>query len=504
MLLFFLLLIILVVLFIRLKDRHPGYELNINHTSPSQEEIKVGFSAKAITPKLIDTWNDANNNAIFDENEEWQDVNENGKFDAVWIAGFHNNRPASGIHDDLWARTMVMTIGDFTYSWTVLDLIGYGNDQVISIRKEIQKELPIDYSIVASTHTHEGPDVLGMWGSDHFKSGIDKDYLNYINSQVVESVKDAFTNRKSASVSFGIDKTGAAHLVEDSRPPFIIEPVLQTIEFKELEQNSTLGTIVYWSNHPETTWDKNLLITSDFAHYLREGVEHGVTTNSDSIAKKGVGGICMFANGMIGGLMTTSPSLAIKDPFTDIMYTKPSFAKAKAQGETLAMLALDAMENTTDSFQKSSLRLKAKSFDLPLDNSLYRLASAVGIFDRGLTGWWKMRTEVAYLSFADAEFLFHPSEIYPEIVMGGIENPEGGDLGKEIMETPPLNDFLTKRFRFFPGLSNDLIGYVIPTSQWDKEPPFTYESDEAHYGEINSCGPKTAEILYEELKSLLE
>lgn len=140
LMLFFLIVIILVLILLRLRDRHPGYELDLNYTSTTQEQIKVGFSAKPITPEVIDTWTDANNNAMLDENEEWQDLNENGKFDAVWIAGFHNNRPAAGIHDDLWARTMVMTIGDFTFSWTVLDLIGYGNDQVISIRKEIQKK----------------------------------------------------------------------------------------------------------------------------------------------------------------------------------------------------------------------------------------------------------------------------------------------------------------------------------------------------------------------------
>lgn len=492
------------MLFFQLKDRHPGYSLNIDYSSTSADNIYAGFSAKKITPDVVDGWTDANNNAKFDSDEEWQDNNNNGVFDPVWIAGFHNNRPATGIHDNLWARTAVIKIGDFTFSWTVLDLIGYGNDEIITIRKDIQKELPVQYSIVASTHTHEGPDVLGMWGPSHYKSGIDKDYIEYINDQVVASVKEAYNQMQPSILSFGIDKNGASHLVEDSRPPLIIDPTLQTIQFKSINQDTTLGTIVYWSNHPETTWDKNLLISSDFVHFLREGVEDGISMASDTFSSEGLGGICMFVNGTIGGLMTTSPDLGVKDPFDNTMYTEPSFDKAKAQGETLAMLALNTMKNADNNFRESNLIVKAHSFDLPLDNPIYRLAASLGIFERGLTAWWKMRTEVSYISLADAEFVFHPSELYPEIAFGGIESPKGGDLGQEIIESPPLNSYLTKPYVFFPGLSNDLIGYVIPTSQWDKEAPFTYDAENAHYGEINSCGPQTAPILYKEIQKLLK
>jgi len=42
------------------------------------------------------------------------------------------------------------------------------------------------------------------------------------------------------------------------------------------ENGSTLGTIINWANHPETLWSKNLLISSDFPHCVREALEKGV------------------------------------------------------------------------------------------------------------------------------------------------------------------------------------------------------------------------------------
>jgi hypothetical protein len=45
------------------------------------------------------------------DGDTYTDKNGNGQFDAVWLAGFQNNRPASGVHDDLWARTMILDDG---------------------------------------------------------------------------------------------------------------------------------------------------------------------------------------------------------------------------------------------------------------------------------------------------------------------------------------------------------------------------------------------------------
>lgn len=65
-----------------------------------------------ITPEVPDRWIDANNNARYNpaDGDTYTDLNNNGRFDPVWIAGFGNARAANGVHDDLWARTIVQNI----------------------------------------------------------------------------------------------------------------------------------------------------------------------------------------------------------------------------------------------------------------------------------------------------------------------------------------------------------------------------------------------------------
>lgn len=501
-----LLVVAAIYLFFQLKDRHPGYWVDLTHVSEAPAPVQAGFSALPVTPEVVDTWTDANADARYEEDDgdTYQDVNNNGRFDAVWIAGFHNRRPAQGIHDDLWVRTMVLDDGRFRLAYVVIDAIGYGSDDVVSIRKKIPAAAGVDYVIVSSTHTHEGPDLLGLWGPSEFKSGIDPEYRQYVIDQAVRSVTEAVQQLRPAELTFAQDLTGAAHLVMDSREPQVMDPGIRILHARDRETGRTLGTLIAWANHPETLWSKNLLITSDFPHYVREGVEKGVTVG-DSLLAPGLGGVAIYANGSIGGLMTTKPDFGVPDLVRDTVYLDPTFPKAEAQGLAIAHLALQALRDSAriDRLSEAAISLRAESIELPLHNRLYKLAAVVGVLDRGMSGWWKMRSETAYWQIGPAAFLHHPSEIYPEIVNGGVEAPAGGDFGIEPFETPPLRSMMSAKYQFVMGLSNDMIGYVVPKSQWDEKPPYTYGRESRPYGEINSLGPETAPMLYTKMKEMI-
>ena len=499
--------IFIAFLFFRLKDRHAGYWLDLEHIPTTEGSVRAGFAAVPITPEVPDTWTDVDGNARFEEEkgDTYQDGNGNGKFDPVWIAGFQNRRPAQGVHDELWARTMVLDDGEFRLAYLVLDVIGYFNDDIISIRKKVSAAAEVDYVIISSTHTHEGPDLLGLWGPSEFKTGVDPAYRDFVIEQCVRSVEEAAQRLRPAKLTFAQDLEGAAHLVTDSREPKVTDPGIYLLHARDLEADTTLGTLVCWANHPETLWNKNLLLSSDFPHYLREGIEKGVQIG-DSLLVEGVGGITVFANGSIGGLMTTSPKFGIPDLLKDTVYLEPSYAKTEAQGLAVARLALLALRDTSqvDELKEASISLKAQSIELPMKNPLYRLGAVMGVFDRGMPGIWKVRSELCYWQIGPASFLHHPSEIYPEIVNGGVESPEGGDFGIEPFETPPLRSFINAKYQFILGLSNDMIGYAVPKSQWDTKPPFTYGREDAPYGEVNSLGPDTAPILYTKMKELIK
>src|SRR5690349_10833178 len=126
----------------------------------AEDELQAGFAEEDITPRL------------------------DGK--TVYMAGFGHNRKATGVHDPLKARVVVLRHGEVKIALVSVDLIGFFHPHVERIRLELPG---FTYVVVSSTHNHEGPDTLGLWGVNAFQSGVDPDYLASVEKQIVRSVK---------------------------------------------------------------------------------------------------------------------------------------------------------------------------------------------------------------------------------------------------------------------------------------------------------------------------
>ncbi len=487
-----------------LYNRHPGYLLKISLKDNYPGTLKAGFAAIPITPSVPDRWTDRNHDGQYNpkDGDTYEDLNNNGIFDAVWMAGFQNRRPANGIHDNLWARTMVLDNGNKRIAIVSVDIIGFMHDDVIDVRNKIPKDLHITYSIICSTHTHEGPDMLGLWGKTYLKSGVNRDYMNFVKSKIVESIVSATMSLQPASLIFSQDLNDADSLVVDSRRPIVKDPGIRVLRAIDPQDHHTLGTLVTWACHPEILWSHNLLITSDFVNYVRQGIENGIYAG-DSLVESGTGGVAVYINGCIGGLMTMDPETAVYDPWLHKDFKEPSFDKARSLGYRIASIALHSETRDADTINTASMALVARTLSLPFNNKLYRLGAALGVIDRGINGWWTVQSEVAALRIGPATFLTMPGEMYPEIVNGGIVNPTGADYSISPIEVPPIRSLISSKYKFVFGLSNDEIGYIIPQSEWDVKPPYLYSAKESPYGEINSLGPQTGPLVYTALADVI-
>ncbi len=491
--------------FKNLGDKHPGYKADLSIRPAGPGQLQAGFAAVTLTPEVPDRWEDVDGNFKYnpEKGDTWTDGNGNGTFDPIWIAGFSNSKPANGIHDDIWARTMVIDDGTTRLAIVSLDFIGFMHNHVIDIRQMIPMEAGVTYTLISSTHTHEGPDMMGIWGESIFKNGVNKEYLQWVKKRVANSVVRAVENLKPTQLEISQDLTGAEGLVKDTRDPQVFDSGLRMIRAVDKATQGTLGTLVSWGNHPETLWSKNLLISSDFPHYVREGVEKGVYSG-DSLIHEGAGGVTVYVSAAIGGLMCTHPSLTIIDPFTGEEFAEPSFEKAEAEGKHLSWLALKAMERPAAVIDSASISLVVKTIELPVDNNIFKLASLLGVLDRGTSGWMKMRSELAIGTIGPLSFVAIPGEIYPELVNGGVETPPEGDFVGVPVEGIPIREMMPGKYKFVFGLANDEIGYIIPKTQWDVEAPYGYGRDNSPYGEENSLGPETAGILHQSLTSMFE
>jgi len=463
-------------------DRLPGFamDLRIDPLKPdaSAGSLRVGFAREKINPDLS---NPAR---------------------PIYVAGFGQNRRATAIHDDLWAIACVIDDGRSRLGIVALDAIGFFHDDVVRVRKRMAAEWKIDYAVICSTHNHSTPDLMGLWGRDFLHSGVDADYLELVRTACVKALGGAVSNLQPARLSCSQIALDITNLVADTRKPIVFDPDIRLMHFVDSGSGVTLGSIIGWADHPEIPWSQNTEITADYCGYLRTALEHGVTVDGQKLVA-GRGGIHLYVNGAIGGLMTTPPGTKVHDPYLDKDFEEPSHEKARAVGHQLLSKILPALNATNTAFSdRVSIGIQARTIELPLYNKIFLLAGYLGLLDRGYVKWRTLRSEVALITLGDVTIACVPGEIYPEIINGGIERAPGGDFPVDPVEVPPLRELMPGRIKFVFGLANDEVGYLIPKSEWDEKPPYLYGANHAPYGEINSVGPDAAGCVHRALKEL--
>jgi hypothetical protein len=456
-----------------LRDRNPGYAVNLNIPAVQRQtgpDLHVGFARVKINPDL-----------------------ENSKR-PIYLAGFRQNRKATAIHDDLWAIACVLDDGKTRLGIVALDAIGFFHDDVISVRKRLKKELKLDYTVICSTHNHTTPDLLGLWGPNYLRTGVNKDYRQQVIAAAAQALGEATAALRPVQLAFHEIKTPPDGLVADLRKPEVFDPDIRVMHFTDPTNGMTVGSIVGWADHPETVWSKGTEITADFPGYLRDALENGVH-HSGAILEPGIGGIHLYINGAVGGLMSTPPSVTVHDPYLKQDFKEPTHEKARALGRQLASRVLGRLDQQSNNPSiQPSISVRAKTIEIPLANKGYLFAPMLGLIDRGHVRWKQLRTEVALVRIGEASIACIPGEIYPELVNGGIEKAPGGDYQIEPLEVPPIRELMPGKIKFVFGLANDEIGY--------RKKPYLYGAKKKPYGEINSCGPEVAQKIHAAMREL--
>ncbi len=339
---------------------------------------------------------------------------------------------------------------------------------------------------------------MGIWSHGHLPFRFDDTIIDLIVEQTRAAILEAMENLIPVTARYGSTFIEADGYVRDSRKPLVYDHLLGAVQLTRADSRTTLATLVSWGNHPEAMGSKNPLISSDFIHYWREAVEQGLPEPNGC---QGLGGVCLFFQGSVGGLMTPL-GLEVPDRDGNTVHRQDGLGKTRALGENLALRTVELLDQESRPLRDHRLGLVAETVFLPIEGT-FKYPIMLGIIH---PGWYdgKAKTEIDALRLGEIEMLWIPGEIYPEIVDGGIESPEGADFPGTPVEVPPLRQEMKGGLNLVIGLANDEVGYILPKTQWDSRPPHTYGRTKAPYGEINSGGPEAGPIIHRESQRILK
>jgi hypothetical protein len=374
----------------------------------------------------------------------------------VFLAGFSRNRRASAVHDDLFVRALSLRLPDQALILAAVDLIGLPYPFCKRCEDRIRQAVPQARLILSCSHTHHGPDTLGLWGETPFSTGADPAYLQTLEETVVTTALKSLEGAVPAGLRVAAIATQG--VVKNIRDPHILDRELIALQFMTPDTHRVLATVVNFPCHPETLYPENTHITADYPHYLRVEVEN--STHAP----------CLFLPGALGGMMTP-----------DVVHH--SWEEAQHIGERLARLALNSLTHSAflPSFPLEYLRV---DFTIPFQSPLFEMALQNRLFIEPRDVSPDISTQAGLLVIGPAALVHVPGELLPAL---------GLQIKQSLHERGyPISGII--------GLANDELGYILPEEAY-RYPDDPFHPGE-HYEETMSVGPQAGSRVLKVVREL--
>ncbi len=352
------------------------------------------------------------------------------------LMGYGNRKSnATGIHDTLWAKALVMRQGDISWALCNLDMCYVDAETVAKIRQRVSKQtgLKPEAILIATTHTHSGPlaTEAGNW-----------------NRPFVEIVSDALLQAWHALRPARVAQ-GAGFLMGHSinrrwfdRP---VDPAVGVLRVDDAA-GQLLGTVVNFACHPVVLGYDNYQFSADYVGYTTQSVESEV------------GGTCIFVNGGCGDINpyteTVRQQMAARHSFTTMARTR-YYGQAEppiAIGDRGGGLFAEAEELGMALAQEVLYVTKGLTTQAPT-HPLWHFQAQVNHLDEG-----EEYLETQALGVGDFALVTQPGEVFAE----------------SALETKAKLRELGYRYPWLVSYANDWWHYLVPANAF---PEGGYEVD---------------------------
>ncbi len=121
------------------------------------------------------------------------------------IVGGFVPAPSTHVHDELYARCLVLDDGKTKLALVVCDLLGLHRSVAIEARKLIESAtgIPAGNVLISATHTHSAASALGDAPRGYFSDRELNDYQRFVVRRIVDGVRRANNHLAPAEVGYG-------------------------------------------------------------------------------------------------------------------------------------------------------------------------------------------------------------------------------------------------------------------------------------------------------------
>jgi len=371
----------------------------------------------------------------------------------AYIAGHTQNRSFKGFHDSLYVKAVVISSGSENVTILTYDCIGMLFPVLQEIRQRIaieQNEIQSAQIIMSSTHTHAGPDVVGLWGPDLLHSGVDSSYMRRVVNTSVEQIRKAWASRRAAKGYYG-QGSYEAEWVHNISQPNELDKLLTVLRFRD-QQGKNIATLTNFACHPTFVDAVHHEISADYPGGFYQTMD------------RELGGVNLFLQGAIGGWVQPEG-----EPQT--------FEQAFKRGDEMARVTM-ALLKDGKKLKGSAIQFRSFQTEMPVSNPGFTQLAKAGVIKRQIES--SVLTEIAMLRIGNAMMATHPGETVPAMSLST----------RSLMKTNGPKMIL--------GLSMDALGYILKPAFFDPKQNIPHSK----YLCSMSVGPEAMATVMDVLKGL--
>jgi hypothetical protein len=377
----------------------------------------------------------------------------NPEKDSLYFAGGKPNRPFVDVHDNLYTKAVVLQDAKTAFAIVSFDCIGLMYPELQRIREKVKTLLPsfpVDHIVSSSTHTHAGPDVVGIWGKNFQQSGVVDKHMDLIVERASTAIVTAWKNRKTVKVIYATGSFGE-EWVKNISEPELLDRTVSIVKMTD-DQNKNVAMMVNFACHPTILDDYATAASSDYVG--------GYYRYADSVQ----GGVNMFLQGAIGGWVQPED-------------VPSSYENAMRYGGLLGAYVFDQLKGSK-TLKQTALQYKCAQVKFPVQNNTFKVLSGMGTIKRKFSD--SVQSEIAVFNIGNISFVTHPGETSPAL----------GLLSRKLADR--------KGLVFVMGLSMDALGYILKPVYFNKGNSIPH----SEYLTGMSIGPDTMPIIEKVLTDL--
>ncbi|MDJ0625994.1 MAG: neutral/alkaline non-lysosomal ceramidase N-terminal domain-containing protein [Candidatus Caenarcaniphilales bacterium] len=343
----------------------------------------------------------------------------------IWLAGYTFRRLSKGTSNPLYARTLVIKKDTDVLVLTSVDVIGLLKYDIENWKKDWLKDgLPVENIIVCSTHTHSGPDTMGLWSLPIIDSKKKESTLKKIKEACAQSIVQALSTTQIAE--FTIINKRLNDFSHNRRVPTENNPKLSVIHFRNHSTKKTISSLISFPSHAVILNRNNNKISSDYPGLICNAIDSKI------------GGCSIFVPSYLAGIVPKIP--------------KRGSESLNNYSNKLSKAIIELIE-AENKYEQEDIKALNEDVSIPIKNMLFNLVYRLGIL-KGKLNLVDIETKVSSWKFGNFKLLFAPGEL-------------SWELSEKVKQS-------TKSENLIVGLANDQLGYLLSKKEY-KEDAYKYE-----------------------------